>query len=55
MRKLKRLIFPVCLAALMSLAVLGFASGETEASAETVTLKMTSWISQSVDNYEITS
>ena len=37
-RRLKRLIFPVCLAALMNLAVFGFASGETEAAAEPVTL-----------------
>ena len=33
-RRLKRLIFPVCLAALTNLAVFGFASGETEAAAE---------------------
>ena len=52
-RRLNALIFPVCFAALMNVAVLGFASGETEAAAaEPVTLKMTSWISQSVDTYE---
>ena len=42
----------MCLAALMNLAVFGFASGETEAAAEPVTLKLTSWITASADIYE---